>query len=171
VQAGTMYFRTDANNPIANSYGFSWHIGGSHDNADNAPGSGGIELMRLSSNGNLWVRGTINANVILNTSDRSAKSSISHIDAKSILAKVSAMPITRWMYRADESKNWHIGPMAQDFRQAFGLGQDDKTIATVDADGVALAAIQGLHQIVKEKDARIAALEKKLAAIEKRLGL
>jgi hypothetical protein len=68
--------------------------------------------------------------------------------------------------------------MAQHFRAAFGLGQDDKTIATVDAGGVALAAIQGLHTLVKDKDAKIAALEqadalmqKKLAAIDRRLGL
>jgi hypothetical protein len=65
--------------------------------------------------------------------------------------------------------------MAQDLHAAFGLGEDDKHIATVDADGVALAAIQGLHAIVREKDARIAALEKanadmlrRLEALEKR---
>jgi len=33
----------------------------------------------------------------------------------------------------------HLGPVAQDFHAAFGLGADDKHIATVDADGVALA--------------------------------
>jgi hypothetical protein len=44
----------------------------------------------------------------------------------------------------------HIGPMAQDFHAAFGLdGTDDKHIATVDADGAALAAIQGLNAKVE----------------------
>ena len=52
--------------------------------------------------------------------------------------------------------------MAQDFHAAFGLGQDDVSIGTVDADGVALAAIQGLHREVRERDARIAALETRL---------
>jgi hypothetical protein len=68
--------------------------------------------------------------------------------------------------------------MAQDFMKAFGVGDDDKMIGMQDADGVALAAIQGLNQIVKAKDAKIAALEKanaimlkKLAAIERKLGL
>ena len=46
--------------------------------------------------------------------------------------------------KADDGAVRHIGPVAQDFRAAFDLGADDKTIATVDADGVALAAIQGL---------------------------
>jgi trimeric autotransporter adhesin len=181
VQSGTHYFRTDGNNPIGSTLGFSWHFGGAHDDGANAPGTGGRELMRLATNGDLYVRGSISGGVILNTSDRNVKSLIQSINPQAILAKVAAMPISRWVYNADEKKSWHLGPMAQDFRAAFGLGQDDKTIATVDAGGVALAAIQGLNAKVmaqvKAKDAEIASLRKahdalmqKLAAIEKRLG-
>jgi hypothetical protein len=55
-----------------------------------------------------------------------------------------------------ESSNiHHIGPVAQDFHATFGLGHDERYIGTIDADGVALAAIQGLHQIVQEKDCEI----------------
>src|SRR5688572_33486919 len=36
--------------------------------------------------------------------------------------------------------------MAEDFREALGLGHDDRTIASVDAQGVALAAIQGSRE-------------------------
>jgi hypothetical protein len=71
-----------------------------------------------------------------------------------------------------------MGPVAQDFHEAFALGHDEKHIASVDADGVALAAIQGLNEIVREKDAEIEALKaensavvKRLEAIEKALGL
>ena len=39
-------------------------------------------------------------------------------------------------------------------------------ITTIDADGVALAAIQGLHQLIKDKDAEIAALKSRIEAIE-----
>jgi trimeric autotransporter adhesin len=137
--------------------------------------------MRLATNGDLYVRGSISGGVILNTSDRNVKSLIQSINPQAILAKVAAMPISRWVYSADEKKSWHLGPMAQDFRAAFGLGQDDKTITTVDAGGVALAAIQGLNAKViaqiKAKDSEIVSLRKvhdalmqKLAAIEKRLG-
>ncbi|HEU0300423.1 MAG TPA: hypothetical protein VFR37_13230, partial [Longimicrobium sp.] len=35
-------------------------------------------------------------------------------------------------------------PTAQDFHAAFGLGHDERSIGTVDADGVALAAAQAL---------------------------
>jgi predicted nucleic acid-binding Zn-ribbon protein len=36
--------------------------------------------------------------------------------------------------------------MAQDFRAAFGLGDDDKHISSLDEDGIALAAIKALHR-------------------------
>jgi hypothetical protein len=45
--------------------------------------------------------------------------------------------------------------MAQDFRAAFGLGEDDKHISTVDAEGVALAGVQALYKLNLQKDVRI----------------
>jgi hypothetical protein len=63
--------------------------------------------------------------------------------------------------------------MAQDFHAAFNLGADDKHIATVDADGVALAAIQGLNQRLteelKRRDAELAELKARLNRLEKLL--
>ena len=59
--------------------------------------------------------------------------------------------------------------MAQDFHAAFGVGEDDRHISTSDADGVALAAIKGLHEIVREKDAEIQALKRRLEALERLL--
>jgi hypothetical protein len=56
------------------------------------------------------------------------------------------MPITSWSYKAEEPSIRHIGPMAQDFYSAFGLGLDNKHIGTIDEGGVALAAIQGLYK-------------------------
>ena len=57
--------------------------------------------------------------------------------------------------------------MAQDFHAAFGLGSSDTTITTIDTEGVALAAIQGLDQKLEEKEARIATLERELAQLKK----
>jgi cell division protein FtsB len=63
--------------------------------------------------------------------------------------------------------------MAQDFKAAFGLGNNDKIIGFVDEQGVALAAIQGLNQKLeaqaKQKDAQIADLKQQNAMLEKRL--
>jgi hypothetical protein len=44
---------------------------------------------------------------------------------------------------------------SQDFREAFGLGESDRNISTVDALGVCMAAIQALA-------ARVEVLEGKL---------
>jgi len=63
-----------------------------------------------------------------------------------------------------------MGPMAQDFREAFGLGEDEKHISTVDSEGVALAAIQALYQEkqqeVRQLNDRLTMLEKHLATLE-----
>ncbi len=101
-----------------------------------------------------------------NSSDRNAKANFKSIDARVILQGVIDLPIEAWNYKAEDTGVRHIGPMAQDFRAAFGTGSDDKSISTVDADGVALASIQGLYQIVQEKDVRIAALEARLQNLE-----
>jgi len=106
------------------------------------------------------------------TSDRQAKQDFRSVEATAILEKVVALPISEWAYKGDSATR-HIGPVAQDFKQAFGLGSSDKSIATVDADGVALAAIQGLNDKVEarsqESGARVQKLEEENAALKQRL--
>ncbi len=46
----------------------------------------------------------------------------------------------------------------------------DKLIDTIDPDGVALAAIQGLHALVREKDAEIDELRSRQAVMEAQLA-
>ena len=96
------------------------------------------------------------------TSDRNAKRDFLDVDSKWVLGRVAALPLSMWRYQGESRGIRHLGPTAQDFRDAFGLGSDDRKIAMVDADGVALAAIQGLLQLVQEKDARISALEREV---------
>jgi hypothetical protein len=104
----------------------------------------------------------------INASDRNLKENFAAVNPREILEKVVSMPITKWNYK--KASDTHLGPVAQDFHEQFKLGSDDKSIATVDESGVALAAIQGLNQKleqeVKKKDARIGDLEKRLAALE-----
>jgi hypothetical protein len=75
------------------------------------------------------------------------------------------MPIATWNYRSEEPDTRHLGPTGQDFYAAFGLGDSDKAISTLDADGVALTAIQGLYELVQEKDGQIAALEAEVSTL------
>ncbi|HWY77193.1 MAG TPA: tail fiber domain-containing protein, partial [Verrucomicrobiae bacterium] len=111
--------------------------------------------------------GTIYCKTTVNTSDRNVKQDFVNIDAKTILARVAAMPVTEWSYKDDPCTR-HIGPVSQDFRQSFQVGVDDKHIATIDEEGVALAAIKGLDQLLKEKDAEIQALKNRLDRLEQR---
>ena len=102
-------------------------------------------------------------------SDRASKENVVPVDAEAMLARLTAMPISTWNYVAQSPKIRHVGPMAQDFHVAFGVGEDERLISTIDAQGVALAAIQGLNAKVEarlaERDAKIARLESELAAI------
>jgi trimeric autotransporter adhesin len=114
-----------------------------------------------------------------NASDRASKENLKPINAKSVLQKVLALPVTTWNYIAEGNQTRRMGPMAQDFYAAFSLGRDDKSIGTVDAHGVAFAAIQGLNQKltaqIKAKDIEIAKLKARydadIAAIKKKLGM
>lgn len=117
--------------------------------------------LKWDTTGNVTARGTINQ-----SSDRNLKTNFVAVNPREVLAKVSAIAISSWEYK-ESPGNRHVGPMAQDFHAAFGLGASDRTIATVDADGVALAAIQGVHELVREKEAEIRALREQVTALEK----
>jgi hypothetical protein len=92
-------------------------------------------------------------------SDRNIKENFADVDRQDILVRLAAIPVQTWNAKSQSPAIRHIGPMAQDFYTAFGVGEDDRHINSVDADGVALAAIQGLYKIVREKIAEIAAVK------------
>jgi len=92
-------------------------------------------------------------------SDRNLKQDIVPVDAQLVLERVAALPLSTWSYKTTEEIR-HMSPMAQDFYAAFGLGEDDEHIHTLDASGVALAAIQGLHarnQALEEENVELRA--------------
>ncbi|MBI1801038.1 MAG: tail fiber domain-containing protein [Chloroflexi bacterium] len=99
-------------------------------------------------------------------SDRNAKMNFKPVDTRDVLAQLNSIPIQTWSYKTQDASIRHIGPTAQDFFAAFGVGEDERTITTIDGEGVALAAIQGLSQIVQKQDAEIAALKGRVAALE-----
>ena len=103
-------------------------------------------------------------------SDRNAKENFQPVDAHAVLDKVVALPMTTWNYKTQPDTVRHMGPMAQDFSAAFGIGDTETSITTIDADGVALAAIQGLNQKLearlRDKNAEIEDLKSRLAELE-----
>jgi hypothetical protein len=123
---------------------------------DHYDGSNQARRMELAANGSVLIRSNVtgaNSGVSMaagggsftSLSDRRVKTAIEAIDAAGILARVVDLPISTWSYIAQGAGVRHIGPMAQDFKAAFAVGESDTGITTIDADGVALAAIQGLN--------------------------
>jgi len=90
------------------------------------------------------------------------------VDAVAVLNKLSSIPLTRWNYKWESETNTpHLGPMAQDFKAAFYPGRDDKSISTLEFDGVALAAIQGLNEKVEIRSEKA---EVRTRLLEQQLG-
>lgn len=90
-------------------------------------------------------------------SSRSFKNADGSIDAIALLAAVEALPVETWHYKEETGLGTqpHIGPYAEDFRAAFGVG-DGVTINPADAIGVCLAAIQALSQKIESLEAQLA---------------
>jgi hypothetical protein len=106
-------------------------------------------------------------------SDRDSKENVVAVDARQVLDRLAQLPIATWNYKSQEPAVRHIGPMAQDFFAAFGVGEDQRHITGVDADGVALAAVQGLNRKLEanlaEKEAQILELRQALAQLKQQL--
>lgn len=69
------------------------------------------------------------------------------IDAELIVQELQNLPIETWKYIYSDTK--HIGPYAEDFKKAFGVG-DGKTISFIDAIGVLMTAVQHLSNKISE---------------------
>jgi hypothetical protein len=108
-------------------------------------------------------------------SDQNAKKNFRPVNSGEILDKLATVPVQKWNYQWEKDSDVpNIGPMAQAFKAAFYPGRDDKSITTLEFDGVELAAIQGLNEklratqkALEEKDARIGELEKRLTDLER----
>jgi len=118
-------------------------------------GSGEVE-MEIFNNGNVTIAGDLTQN-----SDFNVKTAIKDVDPGKILHLVSQLPVSQWEYK-DAPGESHIGPMAQDFYAAFGLGGSETGISTIDTAGVALTAIKALV-------GEIEALKKQNEMLQKRL--
>ena len=110
------------------------------------------------------------------TSARAAKTDLAPVDPQTVLEGVEELSIHTWRF-TDEFDHGdgtrHLGPMAEDFHDAFELDGPDDAIATVDADGVALAAIQGVAGALETRNRRLRAelktLDDRIDELESRL--
>ncbi|MBN1887316.1 MAG: tail fiber domain-containing protein [Thermoflexales bacterium] len=173
-------YRAKANNPGCFVWGdsFDGDVACNGDNRWIARASGGVYFytngkltsgMYLAAGGSSW-----NA-----VSDRERKENFKPIDKQALLERLAEIPITTWNYTAQDSSIRHIGPTAQDFNALLPElgGEGERYINSLDADGVALAAIQGLHEQLKEQQAQLdtlaaenTALQRQNEALEARLS-
>jgi hypothetical protein len=134
-------------------------------------------LARASGGFTLWTNSAATVGATLaagsgtwaSASDRNLKTDVARLDDAAVLEKVAQLPISRWSYKSERGVR-HVGPMAQDFYAAFGVGEDDKHITSIDEDGVALAAIKALHAHVNVLEAKNAQLRAASASQSARIA-
>jgi hypothetical protein len=123
------------------------------------------ELAQLDTSGNLTIEGDLTANGTNYPSSRGLKTNVLTVDPEDVLHRLASVPVSTWAYKSDPARR-HIGPMTEDFSAAFDFLSAEGKLNTIDLHGVALAAIQGLGELVAEKEARIQALERRLDLLE-----
>jgi len=94
--------------------------------------------------------------------ERVADAEARPIDGHELLERLATLPVATWRHHWEPPEVQHLGPMSQDFRAAFGLGDDERRIDMVDANGVLTVAVQALVR-------RVAALEAEFAALREQL--
>jgi hypothetical protein len=132
--------------------------------------TGGAQfVLGIDGSGNpTWTCSVVSGSSWACSSDRNLKENLALVDGRNVLAQLSALPIYTWSAKGGDPAVRHMGPMAQDFYSIFRLGTDDKTISTIDLDGVALVSIQALYQMSLEKDKKIEQLTKELEELRQK---
>ena len=127
-------------------------------------------LVRAANGVGIYTNAALTAGVELTAGDSSwnvvsdvnMKEAFRDLAGDDVLKKLAAMPVREWSYKAQGESVRHVGPTAQDFHAAFGLGTNPLRINTVDADGIALAGVKALEARTRDS----AALRERLAALE-----
>jgi len=116
-----------------------------------ARATGGVRfVLGIDESGTpIWSCAASNGNSLACSSDRNLKENFQPVDVVGVLRRVAGLPLYLWNAKGTDSSVRHLGPTAQDFMAAFALGNSDRMIGMQDADGVALAAIQGSIDVSK----------------------
>lgn len=172
VAGGFYSFAAGARTWATNSGSFVWGDGSgqitasTNDNSVTMRAAGGYRLLSSGSEPGPGVYLAPFGTSWTTISDRNAKKNFAPVNTESVLDKLAAIPVQEWNYKWEpDNATPNLGPMAQDFKAAFYPGRDDKSISTLEFDGVELAAIQGLNRKLQEKDVEIQQLQKSVAEL------
>ena len=130
----------------------------------NNQANAGVEFT-FGPTGNLTIAGNLTANGVVYPSSRSLKDGFQAVDGRDVLARLAAMPVSEWRYKSDPAASRHIGPVAEDFHTAFGLGAEGIGLNVGDVAGVTIAAVQGLWMELRDQKTAAEAQEKTLAEL------
>ncbi len=185
-------------NIAGNNYAFAagrrakaWHEGsfvwGDATNADVA--SAGINTLSIRASGGIWLGKTssptipagrfintstgaylTNGGIWTNASSRTLKTGFQQIQPRDILQRLAHLEISTWSYISEDPVVRHLGPTAEDFHAAFGLSNDNISISTADADGVALTSIKALYELIQERESQIDMLTQRIERLESALS-
>ncbi len=137
------------------------------DNIMNDGGAGTCKAYRFltsSSNATYGVYMNGGTSGWVNYSSRTLKENFRLLDGEELLGKIRNMSITEWNYKGTPETKY-IGPVAEEFYDAFHLNGDDKTgINTISIDGVNMAGVQALEK-------RTSAMKKEMAEMKATIEL
>jgi hypothetical protein len=128
--------------------------------ANSAPGVSGNTGCDLPAGSGTWSC----------ASSRTVKENFEPVDGEGLLAAIRTVPLSTWNYILEGDSVRHLGPMAEDFRAAFGLGENATTIAVTDMAGVTFAGVQALERRTAQLETRLADAERRAAAAEASLA-
>jgi len=110
-------------------------------------------------------------------SSRTVKENFRAVSGEDVLLRIRAIPVSTWNMIGADQQIRHMGPVAEDFYQGFGLGLGPTTIGLGDIDGVNFAAVKALEartadlqNQLNDRTARVQALEAELAATRRQLS-
>lgn len=106
---------------------------------------GDTRELNLNATGDLDIAGSYGQ-----LSSRTVKTDIHELDGHLVLDKLVQLEVKEWRYKKEAGER-HVGPMAEDFYAAFGLGPDSKHVSPGDMAGVSLAAAKALHKKVEDQ--------------------
>lgn len=177
---------TTAMGKFASNNGFTgtfvWSDGSAQQSADTFRNTANNEFAARATGGFRFrtnLAGTTGCNLpagsgVFNcTSSRLTKENFASVDGEQLLTTLRAIPVTSWNYISEGKEVRHLGPMAEDFYAAFGLGTGNTSIGVQDLAGIAIAAVKALEERTAElqaKTAEVDALRTQLQSIEERLA-
>jgi trimeric autotransporter adhesin len=110
------------------------------------------------------------------SSSRALKENFTPVDGEELLARIRGVELNRWTLIGDPARTPHLGPFAEDFHAAFGLGDDPKAIGHQDIDGVNFGGVKALdartvqmQSRMDEQARQIEQLQADKAALEARI--